>query len=250
MFPDHIRNHMISMIAEFTGTFMFLFFAFGIADIANLNLASEGLTSSNSQIILISFGFGFGVMVNVMCFYRISGGQLNPCVSLGLALVGAITPVRFLLNAISQLVAGMAAAGAISAMIPGPVNFYNTLGHGTSRTQGLFMEMFFTALLVMTVLLTAVEKSRFTYMAPLAIGYSLFIGHLLGVGTSGAGINPARSLGPCVAARYFPTYHWIYWVGPILGSFLAAGLWHLLQILDYTTCNPGQDDDGIAKKEN
>lgn len=89
----------------------------------------------------------------------------------------------------------------------------------------------------------AVEKHRATYIAPLAIGLALFIGHLICVYYTGAGLNPARSFGPAVASRSFPNYHWIYWIGPILGSFISFGVWQLLKFLDYETANPGQDSD-------
>lgn len=56
-------------------------------------------------------------------------------------------------------------------------------------------------------------------------------------------LNPARSFGPCVALRTFPGYHWIYWLGPALGSILAVLFYRLIKILEYETANPGQDFD-------
>ncbi len=238
---DGLRNHLISMIGEFCGTFMFLLFAMVIAQIANHdpNIPDKG--SDPGQLIMISLGFGFSVMVNVFIFFRISGGQLNPAVSLSLLLVGAIGPVRFVVNFIAQMVAGMAAAGAASALTPGEIMFANGLGGGASKTRGLFIEMFATAILCTTVLFMAVEKHRATFMGPLVIGFALFIGHLFAVYYTGAGLNPARSFGPCIAAASFPVYHWIYWVGPFLGSVISVVLYKLLKFLDYTTANPGQD---------
>jgi len=54
-------------------------------------------------------------------------------------------------------------------------------------------------------------------------------------------LNPARSLGCAVAARSFPGYHWIYWLGPILGSVLATGFYAVVKFLNYEEANPGQD---------
>jgi aquaporin related protein len=54
-------------------------------------------------------------------------------------------------------------------------------------------------------------------------------------------LNPARSFGPAVATRSFPGYHWIYWLGPFLGTLLAVGLYKLLKFGEYQTANPGQD---------
>lgn len=78
-------------------------------------------------------------------------------------------------------------------------------------------------------------------MAPFVIGISLMLGHLVCVYYTGAGLNPARSFGPCVAARSFPNYHYVYWLGPILGSVMAALIWYLFKFLHYETANPGQD---------
>ena len=73
------------------------------------------------QLIMISFGFGFGVMMGVFMFFRVSGGNLNPAVTLTLVLAQAVPPIRGLFMMVAQMIAGMAAAGAASAMTPGPI---------------------------------------------------------------------------------------------------------------------------------
>lgn len=60
---------------------------------------------------------------------------------------------------------------------------------------------------------------------------------------TGGSLNPARSLGPAVVNRSFPGYHWIYWLGPILGTLVAAGFYKFIKALEYETANPGQDMD-------
>ena len=65
----------------------------------------------------------------------------------------------------------------------------------------------------------------------------------LGVYYTGGSLNPARTLGPCVVLRAFETYHWIYWVGPLLGTLLACGFYKFIKVLEYETANPGQDID-------
>ncbi|KAL7663452.1 hypothetical protein ABC855_g4183 [[Candida] zeylanoides] len=239
------RNHSIAIFGEFFGTFIFLWTAFMIAQIANQDptIPKPGGGSDPMQLIMISFGFGFGVMVAVFIFFRVSGGNLNPAVTLTLVLAGAVPPIRGALMMVSQMIAGMAAAGAASAMTPGPIAFANSLGGGCSKSRGVFIEAFGTALLCLTVLFMAVEKHKATFMAPFAIGIALFLGHLICVYYTGAGLNPARSFGPCIASRSFPVYHWIYWVGPILGAVIAYGIYKCFIYLDYETCNPGQDSD-------
>lgn len=240
---DTFRNDLIAVIGEFCGTFLFLWTAFVVAQAANQDPFDPTTGSNPAKIVMIAFGFGCGVTVGVSVFYRVSGGNLNPAVTLTLILARAVHPVRGALMILAQMVAGMAAAGAASAMTPGPIAFANALGGGTSRTRGVFIEAFGTAVLCTTVLFLAVEKHKATFMAPLYIGIALFVAHLICIYFTGAGLNPARSFGPCVASKSFPTYHWIYWVGPILGSFISFGIWQLLQWLDYETANPGQDAD-------
>jgi hypothetical protein len=58
-------------------------------------------------------------------------------------------------------------------------------------------------------------------------------------------MNPARSLGPSVVAGSFPGYHWIYYVGPFIGSLIATGIYALLKAFDYTSVVLGQDSDNV-----
>jgi aquaporin related protein len=82
---DGVRHHLIAMIGEFVGTFLFLFFGFIAAQLANnkpdtllrLNFLSD---PSLLQLLYISTGFGVSLAVNVFLFYRISGGMFNPAV--------------------------------------------------------------------------------------------------------------------------------------------------------------------------
>jgi hypothetical protein len=68
---------------------------------------------------------------------------------------------------------------------------------------------------------------------------------LKGIYYTGAGINPARAFGPAVVTGKFPGYHWIYWLGPLLGALVSAGFFHALQFLHWEQCNPGQDYDDL-----
>lgn len=80
-----------------------------------------------------------------------------------------------------QCAGAVAAAGAVSALLPGPLQAENSLGSGTTIVQGFFLEMILTAELVMTIIMLAVEKSRVSFMAPLVIGMTVFVDHLVGM---------------------------------------------------------------------
>jgi aquaporin related protein len=170
-------------------------------------------------------------------------------------LVGATGYTRGALIIISQILAGIAASGVVSAMMPNVLAVRTELGGGTTVVQGLFIEvrhrllkqldlhsltntqMFLTAQLVFTIFMLATEKHEGTFIAPVGIGLSLFVAELMGVFYTGGSVNPARSFGPAVVSHTFNTYHWIYWVGPMLGAILASCFYMFIKALEYETVN-------------
>lgn len=101
-------------------------------------------------------------------------------VTFGMCLVGAVPWLRGGLIFISQLFGAVAASALVSTLYPGQLNVRTTLGAGTSHTQGLFIEMFLTAMLVFTIFMLAAEKHKGTFIAPIGIGLALFIAELGG----------------------------------------------------------------------
>lgn len=111
--------------------------------------------------LYIALSFGFSLAVNAWIFFRVSGGLFNPAVSLGMVLVGALTPLRGALLTFSQILGGITVrfpcshhsvssdkqgAAIIYAITPGTLNVRTTLGGGATVVQGLFIEMFLTSL--------------------------------------------------------------------------------------------------------
>lgn len=141
------------------------------------------------------------------------------------------------------MLAGMAAAGVVQAILVGPLNVSTTLGVGVSPARGVFLEMFLTSLLVITIFMLAAEKHKATFLAPIGIGLALFVAEMVGVFFTGGSLNPARSFGPCVVTQNFPGYHYIYWFGPLMGTLLAFGMYRIIKLVEYQTVNPGQDFD-------
>ena len=162
-------------------------------------------------------------------------------VTLGMWLAGAVPLVRSVLVAISQVLGGIAASAVVYAIFPGELAVQTALSDSTSVSQGFLIEMFLTFQLLMSILLLAGEKHSGTFLAPLGIGWTLFIAELSGVRFTGGSLNPARSFGPDLILGDFPSEHWIYWAAPAVGAVLAAGLYKFLKILDYERANPGQD---------
>ena len=186
-------------------------------------------------------------------------------VTLGLCMAGALPWSRGLVFFPVQLIGGIVAAALVSCMFPGDIARVNTtLSPNTSIVQGVFIEMFLTCELVLAVLMLAVEKSKDTFIAPIGIGLALFVAEIagesalslrllryrqgilltiarIGVYYTGGSLNPTRSFGPAVVSTSFPGYHWIYWVGPLLGAAISAGYYRLAKAMNYEEANPDQD---------
>merc|ERR1712013_430594 len=88
--------------------------------------------------------------------------------------------------------------------------------------QGFGIEFMITLVLVLVVFAAAADannKDNVKGSAPLAISLSITTCHLFAIPLTGSSMNPARSLGPAVILQNFSN-HWVYWVGPLLGSIL------------------------------
>lgn len=113
--------------------------------------------------------------------------------------------------------------------------------------QGVFIEMFITAALVLALLMLAAEKHSTTPFAPIGIGLTLFVGHLFAVFYTGAAMNTARAFGPAAVTGFKDSHHWVYWVGPCLGSFLGVAFYTVLKHYKYWQLNPHQATDDPEK---
>ncbi|KAL9106252.1 MAG: hypothetical protein Q9227_008720 [Pyrenula ochraceoflavens] len=164
-------------------------------------------------------------------------------------LVGALPPIRAICLTAAQISGSIAASALVLVVFPTPLNVRTTLSGGASLVQGLFIEALLTFELVFTIFMLAKEKHRATFIAPVGIGLALFIAELCGVFYTGGSLNPARSLGPCIVTNTYDSEHWIYWVGPGIGSLIAVAFYRFIKALEYEVANPGQDDGGEAVKE-
>lgn len=249
-----LKTDLQAAFLEFCGTFLFLLLGLGgiqaaaysnQSSVAAASADSEGGAAINTvasidQLLYISASMGLSLLISVWLFYRVTGGIFNPAVSTALLLIGAIGPVRWALCCFAQMIGAIAASGVLLALLPGELAVNTTPGPGVNRAQAVFIEMFLTAALVLSVLMLAAEKHRSTPFAPIGVGLTLFAGHLFGLIFTGASMNTARSFGPAVVTS-FASSHWIYWVGPFLGSILATFFYSLLKHVKYWHINPGQD---------
>ena len=214
-------------LAEFFATGLFVFI--GAGAVAASGIASSGGLDTG-RLVVIALAHGLAICLLAYSVGHISGGHLNPAITIAAIINGKISWVRGNLYIVGQIAGGIVAALILMSVIP-DVNEGNLgahgLGEGVSVGMGFGIEVIFTFLLSFVVFATAMDKRSTKFMAPLAIGITVAVVHLVAVPLTGAGINPARSLGPAIASGFWIN-HWIYWVAPIFGSVLGGTFYQLV----------------------
>ena len=118
----NIEEDLKAAFLEFIGTAFFLILGLGGVQAATGENDMSSATTRIEQVLYISTSMGFSLLVSAWLFFRVTGGLFNPNVSLGLALVGVIQPVRFVLYCIAQLVGAIVGAALVDALTPGPLS--------------------------------------------------------------------------------------------------------------------------------
>jgi len=216
---------LISCFAEFVGDFFFVFIG------------------SMSLPIGAAFAHGLTIALLVISLGPISGGHFNPAVTLGVTLSNALHPLRAIFYVFFQLLGGFIGALFVRIVSPNYAirNGITTIPQDPNGVlavtvgQGIVLEALLTYLLVQSVLCAAVDSDGTNPLAPLAIGFTLAVDIFAGGDLTGASMNPARSLGPSIAASIFGStvqdpwkYQYIYWAGPAIGSIVAAVFYRLV----------------------
>ena len=211
-----------STFAEFIATLLFVFLGAGSV------IVSGGLPNGEldpARLVAIALAHGLAIAFLVYATANISGGHLNPAGTFAALLTKKISAARGLMYVAAQLGGAVVGALLLLATIPDAADTNlgaHALGSDVSATMGLSMEIIVTFALVFVIFATAVDPSGMGNLAPLAIGLTVLVDHLVAVPITGASMNPARSFGPALIAGAW-SHHWIYWVGPLLGG-AGAGL--------------------------
>jgi MIP family channel proteins len=222
------------LIAEFLGTFAFVTACCG-AVCLDQYLRSTGQNPIGLLGIAIAQGVALSIFVSAVG--HISGGHLNPAVTIGFWVTKRLSTFQSLAYWVAQLLGGMAAGYLLSAIIPEsvwrPVSLGVTdLAPDFGRRAGMVLEALMTFFLVFVVFATAVDvKGAFHKVAGFAIGLVVTVDLLVGGAFTGGSMNPARTFGPAIAAHHWQN-HAVYWVGPLFGGVLAAAIYDRLFLTD------------------
>ena len=219
--------------AEGVATFGLVFF--GPLSII-LAVVAFGSGLSIQSIIMISLGHGAAIGLMVYAFGHISGAHINPAVTIPMMITRKLGVKDGIGYIILQLIGAVAAAFTLKTILPdlgAKVNFgtqggpSDLLNHNAMSALGV--EIILTFFLVTVVFLTAVHKKAVPGINGIAIGGIIFLDHLVGVPLTGASMNPARTFGPAVVSGFWE-FHWIYWVGPIIGGIIAGLIMNYLYV--------------------
>jgi len=222
-----------AVFAEFIATALFVLI--GTGAVVSARSALEGGNSA-SFIVAVALAHGLAIALLVAATAKISGGHINPAVTFAAAMTGKIKISTGALYVAAQLAGAIVGSLILKTIIAGPMegnlgahalNVYNGSGGllssdvGDGTGAGLLVEGALTFVLVFVVFATAMDPKGLAHLAPFAIGMAVLVDHLIGIPLTGASMNPARSLGPAVAANFW-TDHWVYWLGPLIGAGIAA----------------------------
>ena len=206
------------LAAEFIGVFMLTFIGAGAIVLNTYHDGSVGLLG-----IAIAHGLAFAIAVTATM--NISGGHINPAVTVGLWSVGRIGWKQAGLYVLAQVLGAIVAALAIKGLYPDGANRVAELGvprlaSDVSFTQGVLVEAILTFFLAFAVMGTVVDAAA-PKVAGWAVGLTAAMGILAGGGITGGALNPARAFGPALAGVHW-NHHLVYWIGPLLGGALAG----------------------------
>ncbi|KAJ3309605.1 hypothetical protein HDV04_005925 [Boothiomyces sp. JEL0838] len=219
---ETITSILAASFGEFIGTTFFIFLALTAAQ------AATG-TDRSATILMIAASFGLSLMVSIMMVARVSGGHLNPAVTIALASAGVVSVTKAAVYVVAQCIGAIVGAALARVVSQAPLVAYNEVASGKSVGSAFLAEILLTFVLVLTIFTTAIDGKVDPGFAPTLIGFSLFTIHLSGIAIDGTSVNPARSLGAAVLSSHWDN-HWIFWFGPILGGLLATGTHKIFKI--------------------
>lgn len=270
---SNMKKELRAALAEFLATMLFVFFGVGAV---NGMVRNHAPTKTVGDPINYATAFGFSITALAYSIGDVSGGHINPAVTLTMAITQKdFTWMRCAMYMVAQFLGGLVGGGFLCAAQGGydtgtflsgiginPPNV-NAIKGVTAINSGeaFLFEFFGTLILLFTVYNVAhwssnapqsdLQKNTFGALAPIPIGLSVFVAHLTLGPYTGCGINPARVLGAVVWERGFwdgdaGEYFWVYFVGPFLASLVAPALYYAL----YGTLKPGSEisSEGGASK--
>jgi aquaporin Z len=225
--------------AEFFGTFWLVFGGVGSAVIASKFLGSPELGNIGIGFLGVAFAFGLTLVTMAYAIGPISGAHLNPAVSIGLWAGGRFPARDLWAYVLAQVVGAVAAAGVLYAIASGAAGFttadgFGSNGYGAHSPGGYSLAAVIVAEVVLTlffllVIHGATDRRAPAALAPLAIGLTLTLIHLISIPVDNTSVNPARSLAPALfVGGWALSQLWVFIVFPIVGGAVGGLVYRAL----------------------
>lgn len=211
-------------VAEAIGTFALVFFGAGAI------LMTSDATGGAGSLVTVALAHGIALSVFITGTMYISGGQLNPAVSIGLFSIGKQSAGQTAAFVASQLFAAACAAGMLVWTIGPDVANNAELGTNVGATigsmtvagdvRGVLVLEFLQAFALMTAVLTTAVDPRTHKVGGFGIGLTVAMCIMAFGPMTGSSMNPARTFGPALYGHW--DMHWAYWLGPVAGAVAAS----------------------------
>jgi aquaporin Z len=214
--------------AEFIGTALLVGVGVSIVilDFGKGSPVATLLPDPGLRRILTGFLFGAtGASIAVSSVGKTSGAHINPVVTLAFWLKGKMSAPHAVGYVVAQLAGGIAGALPLLAWgsMGASIDFGGTFpGGGFTLLQATLGEVITTFGLIAGLFLF-LGHSRLRSYTPLLFPFLYAVMVYLEAPVSGTSTNPARSIGPSLVASDWHGW-WVYWVGPLLGTFLALAI--------------------------
>jgi aquaporin Z len=225
--------------AEFLGTFWLVFGGCGSAVIAATFVTDPSKFPAGIGFLGVALAFGLTVLTMVYAVGHVSGGHFNPAVTIGLAVARRFEWKDAAAYIVTQVVAGLVAGALLLLVASGKKGFVATgnmaaNGYGDHSPGGYSLlaaavtEMVLTAVFLY-VILGATDTRAPQGFAPIAIGLSLTLIHLISIPITNTSVNPARSTGVAFFnGNGAPAQLWLFWVAPIIGAAIAGATYAII----------------------
>ncbi|MSQ12325.1 MAG: MIP family channel protein [Dehalococcoidia bacterium] len=208
--------------AEGIATLLFVFL--GVGTVVATGMLFDGGGLGSARLTAIALAHGLGILIGVVSIAKISGGHLNPAVTVAAFLTGKIGLRKAGTYIAAQLIGATLGTVLVAAVAPGAIDGAlgsHSLGADVSALSGLLAEIVGTFALVWVIFAVAIDPKGPNNIAPIAIGLTVLVLHFALVPLTGASVNPARSFGPALISGEWAD-HWVYWLGPLVGGSLAG----------------------------
>jgi aquaporin Z len=218
--------------------------AFGTLVLVSAVIGTAVFASANTGYLGIALAAGLAVVVSAYAVGSISGGHFNPAVTLGVAAAGRMLWRDVLPYIAAQLVGGIVAAAVLFGVAAGASKtFFHAAiaggfasnGYGSHSPGGfdlasvIIVEFLLTAVFLYVILTVTAPGATTAGFAPLAIGLTLTVIHLISIPVSGTSVNPARSIATAIfGADWARAQLWVFIVVPAVGGLLAGYTWKYL----------------------